>query len=65
MKDIILIIDVLSAVVLIIGAMVVGPEFGPLSGLSVGLIQRRRLGLRRVGAGRRGCGRGHGRHTRR
>jgi uncharacterized hydrophobic protein (TIGR00271 family) len=31
-----------DSVVLIIGAMVVGPEFGPLSGLSVGLIQRRR-----------------------
>ncbi|MGE0397328.1 MAG: DUF389 domain-containing protein [Kofleriaceae bacterium] len=31
-----------DSVVLIIGAMVVGPEFGPLCGLSVGLIQRRR-----------------------
>jgi uncharacterized hydrophobic protein (TIGR00271 family) len=31
-----------DSVVLIIGAMVVGPELGPLSGLSVGLIQRRR-----------------------
>jgi uncharacterized hydrophobic protein (TIGR00271 family) len=31
-----------DSVVLIIGAMVVGPELGPLSGLSVGIIQRRR-----------------------
>jgi len=31
-----------DSVVLIIGAMVVGPEIGPLSGLSVGLIRRRR-----------------------
>jgi uncharacterized hydrophobic protein (TIGR00271 family) len=31
-----------DSVVLIIGAMVVGPELGPLSGLSVGLVQRRR-----------------------
>jgi len=31
-----------DSVVLIIGAMVVGPELGPLSGLSVGLIQRKR-----------------------
>jgi uncharacterized hydrophobic protein (TIGR00271 family) len=30
-----------DSVVLIIGAMVVGPEMGPLAGLSVGLIQRR------------------------
>jgi hypothetical protein len=31
-----------DSVVLIIGAMVVGPEMGPLAGLSVGLIRRRR-----------------------
>lgn len=31
-----------DSVVLIIGAMVVGPELGPLSGLSVGIIQRKR-----------------------
>ena len=31
-----------DSVVLIIGAMVVGPELGPLTGLSVGLIRRRR-----------------------
>lgn len=31
-----------DSVVLIIGAMVVGPELGPLTGLSVGLIQRKR-----------------------
>jgi len=31
-----------DSVVLIIGAMVVGPEFGPLAGLSVGIIRRRR-----------------------
>jgi uncharacterized hydrophobic protein (TIGR00271 family) len=30
-----------DSVVLIIGAMVVGPEFGPLAGLCVGIIQRR------------------------
>ena len=27
--------------ILIVGAMVVGPEFGPLAGLSVALVQRR------------------------
>jgi uncharacterized hydrophobic protein (TIGR00271 family) len=31
-----------DSVVLIIGAMVVGPEMGPLAGLSVGVIRRRR-----------------------
>ncbi len=31
-----------DSVVLIIGAMVVGPEFGPLAGLSLGLVHRRR-----------------------
>jgi uncharacterized hydrophobic protein (TIGR00271 family) len=31
-----------DSLVLIIGAMVVGPEFGPLAGLCVGLIERRR-----------------------
>ncbi|HYO93315.1 MAG TPA: DUF389 domain-containing protein [Polyangiaceae bacterium] len=30
-----------DSVVLIIGAMVVGPEFGPLAGVCVGLVQRR------------------------
>jgi uncharacterized hydrophobic protein (TIGR00271 family) len=33
--------------VLIVGAMVVGPEFGPLAGLSVALVQRRRELARR------------------
>ena len=32
----------LDTPILIIGAMVVGPEFGPLAGLSVALVQRRR-----------------------
>jgi len=32
----------LDSTILIIGAMVVGPEFGPLAGLCVALIQRRR-----------------------
>jgi uncharacterized hydrophobic protein (TIGR00271 family) len=37
--------------ILIIGAMVVGPEFGPLAGLCVALIQRqRRLARRSLGA---------------
>jgi uncharacterized hydrophobic protein (TIGR00271 family) len=38
-----------DSVVLIIGAMVVGPEFGPLSALSVGVV-RRQWGLARRGA---------------
>jgi uncharacterized hydrophobic protein (TIGR00271 family) len=36
-----------DAPILIVGAMVVGPEFGPLAGLSVGLFNRR-LGQARV-----------------
>jgi uncharacterized hydrophobic protein (TIGR00271 family) len=37
--------------VLIVGAMVVGPEFGPLAGLSVAIVQRRRdLALRSLKA---------------
>jgi uncharacterized hydrophobic protein (TIGR00271 family) len=36
-----------DAVVLIIGAMVVGPEFGPLAGLCVALVQKRRDLVRR------------------
>jgi uncharacterized hydrophobic protein (TIGR00271 family) len=31
-----------DSIILIIGAMVVGPEFGPLAGLSVALVQRQR-----------------------
>jgi len=31
-----------DSVVLVVGAMVVGPEFGPLAGLCVGVVQRRR-----------------------
>ncbi|MCX4745252.1 DUF389 domain-containing protein [Kitasatospora sp. NBC_01287] len=38
---------VLDSAVLIVGAMVVGPEFGPLAGICVALVQRRpRLALR-------------------
>ncbi len=33
---------VTDSIILIIGAMVVGPEFGPLAGLCVALVQRRR-----------------------
>lgn len=36
-----------DSVILIIGAMVVGPEFGPLAGLSVALVQRQRRLARR------------------
>ncbi len=37
--------------VLIVGAMVVGPEFGPLAGLSVAIVQRRRdVAARSLGA---------------
>jgi uncharacterized hydrophobic protein (TIGR00271 family) len=40
-----------DSLILIIGAMVVGPEFGPLAGLSVALVQRRReLALRSLRA---------------
>jgi uncharacterized hydrophobic protein (TIGR00271 family) len=40
-----------DSVILIIGAMVVGPEFGPLAGLSVALVERRRaLARRSLGA---------------
>jgi uncharacterized hydrophobic protein (TIGR00271 family) len=35
-----------DSVVLLVGAMVVGPEFGPLAGLCVGVVQRRRDLLR-------------------
>jgi uncharacterized hydrophobic protein (TIGR00271 family) len=37
----------LNSPVLIVGAMVVGPEFGPLAGLSVALVERRREFARR------------------
>ena len=40
-----------DSVILIIGAMVVGPEFGPLAGLCVALVQRQRE-LARTLAGR-------------
>lgn len=40
-----------DSVILIIGAMVVGPEFGPLAGVCVALVQRRRaLALRSAAA---------------
>jgi uncharacterized hydrophobic protein (TIGR00271 family) len=38
---------VLDQPILIVGAMVVGPEFGPLAGLCVGLVQRQRQLTRR------------------
>jgi len=34
---------ILDSAILIVGAMVVGPEFGPLAGLCVALVQRRRV----------------------
>jgi uncharacterized hydrophobic protein (TIGR00271 family) len=41
----------LDSAILIVGAMVVGPEFGPLAGLCVALVERRReLALRSAGA---------------
>jgi len=42
---------VLDSPILIVGAMVVGPEFGPLAGLCVAIVQRRRgVALRSVAA---------------
>ena len=38
---------VTDSIILIIGAMIVGPEFGPLAGLCVALVQRRRALARR------------------
>jgi uncharacterized hydrophobic protein (TIGR00271 family) len=38
---------ILDSPILIVGAMVVGPEFGPLAGVCVGLVQRRRDVTRR------------------
>jgi uncharacterized hydrophobic protein (TIGR00271 family) len=38
---------VVDSAILIVGAMVVGPEFGPLAGLSVALVERRREFARR------------------
>jgi uncharacterized hydrophobic protein (TIGR00271 family) len=38
---------VTDSIILIIGAMIVGPEFGPLAGFSVALVQRRRELARR------------------
>jgi uncharacterized hydrophobic protein (TIGR00271 family) len=38
---------VTDSIILIIGAMIVGPEFGPLAGLCVALVQRRRELARR------------------
>src|SRR3954471_4868187 len=37
----------LAQPILIVGAMVVGPEFGPLAGLSVALVERRKALVRR------------------
>jgi hypothetical protein len=39
-----------DSLILIIGAMVVGPEFGPLAGLCVALVQRQRDLARRLSA---------------
>lgn len=39
-----------DSVILIIGAMVVGPEFGPLAGLCVALVERRRYLIKRSSA---------------
>ncbi|MGW6858138.1 DUF389 domain-containing protein [Streptomyces xanthophaeus] len=42
---------VLDNAILIVGAMAVGPEFGPLAGVCIGIVQReRRLALRSLGA---------------
>ncbi|WP_327133223.1 DUF389 domain-containing protein [Streptomyces sp. NBC_01343] len=42
---------VLDNAILIVGAMAVGPEFGPLAGVCTGVVQRRpRLALRSLGA---------------
>jgi uncharacterized hydrophobic protein (TIGR00271 family) len=42
---------ILDSAILIVGAMVVGPEFGPLAGICVALVQRRRtLALRSLTA---------------
>jgi uncharacterized hydrophobic protein (TIGR00271 family) len=38
---------ILDQTILVIGAMVVSPEFGPLAGISVGLVQRQRALTRR------------------
>ena len=38
-----------DSAILIVGAMVVGPEFGPIAGLCVALVQRRRALARRSG----------------
>lgn len=38
---------VTDSTVTVVGAMVVGPEFGPLAGVAVGLVQRRRRFVRR------------------
>ena len=61
-----------DSAILIVGAMVVGPEFGPIAGLCVALVQRRReLALRsglalaaRLPAGDRGRLRGDARSSR-
>ena len=51
----------LDSPILIVGAMIVGPEYGPLAGLSVAIVQRRRDVARRSlpCAGRRVPGRHH------
>src|SRR5688572_469593 len=37
----------LDSTILLVGAMVVGPEFGPLAGLCVAIVQRRRALIKR------------------
>ncbi|TDC54203.1 DUF389 domain-containing protein [Jiangella ureilytica] len=39
---------VLDSAILVVGAMVVGPEFGPLAGIAVGLVHRRRSVVRQA-----------------
>jgi uncharacterized hydrophobic protein (TIGR00271 family) len=41
---------ILDQMILVIGGMVLGPEFGPLAALSVALVERRRSLARRAGA---------------
>ena len=53
----------LGSPILIVGAMVVGPEFGPLAGLCVALVERRRERRPALADGARG--RLPGRHHRR
>ena len=57
----------LNSPILIVGAMVIGPEFGPLAGLCVATVQRRSESVVAIAAGPRDrlSGRDHGRLPRR